>query len=88
MWYDCCINCCKYFETLNMKGHPMIEAKFVCPKCSANIITTRPDALLLERCPACGSHMWDFYDLMMAEAVKKRVFRNQYQRSRVRVHTN
>ncbi len=66
----------------------MIEARFICPECSAIIVTMRPDALLWERCPACGSHTWDFYDLMMAEAVKPRVSRGRYQRSSVRMHTH
>jgi Zn finger protein HypA/HybF involved in hydrogenase expression len=77
----------KHFETTYVKGHSMIEAKFICPGCSAIIVTTRPDVLLWERCPACGSHMWDLYDLMMAEAVKSRVSRSYYQKSSVRVHT-
>jgi hypothetical protein len=83
--------CCKDLEikTPYVKGDCMVEAKFVCPECSAIVVTTRPDCLLWERCPACGSHVWDIYDLMMAEVVKSRAYYRQYQyeKSSVRIHT-
>lgn len=48
------------------------ETKLICPECSAVIITKHPEIILWERCPACNSHIWDDYDLMMAEVLPER----------------
>jgi hypothetical protein len=31
------------------------------------VITWHPESIIWERCPACMTHKWDRYDLMMAE---------------------
>jgi uncharacterized Zn finger protein len=54
------------------KDKPMTEFKLTCPECSATVITAFPEAMIWERCPACGSYVWETYDLMMAEVVSKR----------------
>ncbi len=46
---------------------PMVKFQVICPECRAAVVTTHPEALVWERCPACGRHIWDWYDTMMAE---------------------
>lgn len=45
--------------------------KIICPECSAWIVTANPESLIWERCPACCHHLWDTYDILMAEIVTK-----------------
>ncbi len=52
-----------------MDRKPNIETKLICPECSAVVITPHPEIVLWERCPACSSHVWDDFDLMMAETI-------------------
>ena len=47
----------------------MADFKIMCPKCFAMVITSHPEAMIWERCPACRRHVWETYDLMMAEVV-------------------
>jgi Zn finger protein HypA/HybF involved in hydrogenase expression len=54
---------------MNKKSKNHIEARLICPECSAVVITPRPEVLIWERCPGCGSHVWDSDDLLMAEIV-------------------
>jgi hypothetical protein len=36
------------------------------------IVTPHPEVLVWERCPGCKSHIWDTYDLMLAEVTVDR----------------
>ncbi len=49
---------------------PMIKFQIICPECRAAVVTAHPEALVCERCPGCGRHIWDRYDTMMAEEVR------------------
>ena len=49
-----------------------VEAKLICPECSATIISMMPEALIWEKCPCCSKHIWDKYDLLMAETVLRK----------------
>jgi Zn-finger nucleic acid-binding protein len=55
-----------------IRQRTITEAKLICPECSAMIVTSFPEAVLWERCPECGTHVWDIYDLMMAETVSEK----------------
>jgi len=46
----------------------MLKFKLICPQCGASVITSTPEAMVWERCPYCGHHVWDQYDVMMADA--------------------
>jgi Zn-finger nucleic acid-binding protein len=50
----------------------MADFKIMCPKCFAMVVTAHPEAMIWERCPACRRHVWETYDLMMAEVVVDR----------------
>lgn len=57
----------------------MINFEIFCPECGAIlIVTSHPDTVICEPCPACKSHIWDAYDLMMAEAMPARPFRGEH----------
>jgi Zn-finger nucleic acid-binding protein len=45
----------------------MVKFRLICPVCDAVIITSSPEALVWEQCPACRKHIWDVYDAMMAD---------------------
>ena len=47
----------------------MIKFQVICPECGATVVTTRLEALFLERCPECGLHTWDKYDALMADII-------------------
>jgi len=47
----------------------MAEYKIICPKCFATVVTSHPEAMIWELCPACRRHVWEANDLMMAEMV-------------------
>lgn len=45
----------------------MLKFRLICPDCNAVIITSSPEAMVWERCPACRTHIWDRYDALMAD---------------------
>jgi len=45
-----------------------MKFKVNCPECNAVIITELPQAIIWEHCPSCKNHIWDQYDILMAEA--------------------
>ena len=51
------------------KGKSMADYKIICPKCFATVLTSHPEAMIWELCPACRRHVWEAPDLMMAEVV-------------------
>lgn len=46
----------------------MLKFKLTCPDCGAAVVTSSPEAMVWERCPSCGYHSWDQYDVLMADA--------------------
>jgi Zn-finger nucleic acid-binding protein len=48
----------------------MVKFQLICPECRAAVVTVHPEALVWERCPGCGQHIWDRYDTMMAEELR------------------
>lgn len=48
----------------------MVKFQVTCPECRAAVVTAHPEALVWERCPGCGRHIWDRYDALMAEEVR------------------
>ena len=69
-------------KELGAKKSAEIETKLTCPECFAIIVTPFPEAIIWERCPACRAHVWDSYDLMLAERV-----RNYEETGRVHTYT-
>lgn len=47
----------------------MVKFQVICPECRAAVVTAHPEALVWERCPACGRHIWDRYDALMADVL-------------------
>ena len=47
--------------------HSIDKFKLTCPDCGAVVITDSPKALTWELCPACRRHIWDAYDVLMAD---------------------
>lgn len=45
----------------------MAKFKITCPDCGTVVLTTSPLGVIWELCPGCRHHIWDIYDLMMAE---------------------
>jgi hypothetical protein len=45
----------------------MNRFKIICPECGAIILTLHPVAIVWERCPGCKRHVWDKYDVLMAD---------------------
>ena len=45
----------------------MLKFKITCPGCGVVVATSFPDAILWERCPGCHHHIWDSYDLLLAD---------------------
>jgi hypothetical protein len=45
----------------------IIKFKISCPECGASVLITRPEAITWEWCSECRSHVWDMYDVLMAE---------------------
>ncbi len=45
----------------------MLKFKITCPKCGVVVATSFPDALIWERCPGCRVHVWERYDVLMAD---------------------
>jgi len=54
----------------------MVRFRMICPDCSAVILTSSPEAMVWEHCPACGNHVWDACDLMMTEVETERFAEN------------
>lgn len=71
-----------------MKQKPATETKLICPECSAVVVTSRPEVLIWERCPGCKSHIWDTYDMMMAERESGRHGRNGNMHAAMGLHNN
>lgn len=47
----------------------MPKFRLICPECGAAVLTSHPEAVVWELCPACRKHMWDLYDARMADRV-------------------
>ena len=45
----------------------MAQFKITCPECSGEIVTKYPEIMLWELCPRCRNHVWDRYDMWMAD---------------------
>ncbi len=45
----------------------MNEYRLTCPECGAALYARIPEAVIWERCPACRKHIWDIYDVRMAD---------------------
>ena len=65
----------------------MIDLTITCPECSAVIVTSDPEIMICDRCPACKSHIWDAYDLMMAEVSQSSLICREHAPI-AEVHTN
>jgi len=49
----------------------MVKYRLTCPECNASLIALYPEAALWERCPGCLKHIWDIYDMKMADAIRE-----------------
>jgi hypothetical protein len=49
----------------------MTQYRLICHHCGATIITACPEEVMWELCTGCKSHLWDIYDLMMAEVTRE-----------------
>ena len=45
----------------------MTKFRITCPDCGAVVITAEPQSAVWELCPGCKQHIWDVYDVLMAE---------------------
>jgi hypothetical protein len=52
--------------------HSIHKFKMTCPDCEAVVITDSPEVLTWELCPSCRRHVWDSYDVLMAEVYSSR----------------
>ncbi len=50
----------------------MSKYRLICPECSAVVIAEYREAVVWELCPGCRCHVWDEYDVLMAEMVRYR----------------
>ncbi len=41
--------------------------QIICPECGVAVVTERLEAIVWERCPGCMRHIWDRYDVLMAD---------------------
>jgi Zn-finger nucleic acid-binding protein len=55
-----------------MRRSSIDKFKMTCPDCGAVVITDSPKALTWELCPSCRRHIWDAYDVLMAEVYSSR----------------
>ena len=42
--------------------------RIICPDCGGAIVTAYPEAMIWELCPVCMRHIWDRYDVWLADA--------------------
>jgi Zn-finger nucleic acid-binding protein len=47
--------------------HPINKFKIMCPECGVAVVTANPKMLIWELCPSCRHHVWDMYDVLLAE---------------------
>jgi len=66
----------------------MVKFRLICPVCDAVIITSSPEALVWERCPACRKHIWDTYDAMMADVTTEKNNDSKRMGASVRMYSN
>jgi len=66
----------------------MANFKIMCPKCFAMVITAHPEAMMWELCPGCRRHVWEAYDLMMAEMVVEEASTRGKAGNILRLHNN
>lgn len=66
----------------------MSKYRLICPECGAVVITTSPEAVVWELCPGCRSHMWDVYDVMMAEVTIQEFVDSKRLNAALRPHSN
>ena len=45
----------------------MAQFTIICPECGCGLVTSYPEAMIWELCPRCRNHVWDRYDVWMAE---------------------
>lgn len=45
----------------------MVKFKLTCPMCGAVTVTAYPNAVIWDKCPGCKSHLWDDFDILMAD---------------------
>jgi len=65
----------------------MLNFEIYCPECGESVIvTSHPDVVVCDRCPACKSHIWDAYDLMMAEAAPTKLPLGEHMHMRARTN--
>lgn len=41
--------------------------KVTCPECGVAVVTAYLEALVWEHCPGCRRHIWDRYDMLLAD---------------------
>ena len=46
----------------------MTQYRITCPDCGGAIVTAYPEAMIWELCPVCMRHIWDRYDVWLADA--------------------
>ena len=49
---------------------PRARYRMICPECGAAVLTSYPEAVVWEMCPACKHHVWDIFDARMADKVQ------------------
>ena len=45
----------------------MTQYRITCPDCGGAIVTAYPEAMVWELCPVCRRHIWDRYDVWLAD---------------------
>ena len=66
-WHPDCFN--QHGKQANHREGTMSKYRLTCPECNAIVITADPEAVIWERCPGCRMHVWERYDVLMAERV-------------------
>lgn len=47
----------------------MTRYRIICPDCGVAFITAHRLSAVWEVCPACRHHMWDLYDVLLADLI-------------------
>jgi hypothetical protein len=66
----------------------MTKFKIICPECGTTLIVGAPEAALWELCPGCRRHIWETYDMLMAEVVVAEPYTAANRGTIARLHIN
>lgn len=66
----------------------MNKFKITCPECGSEVVTACPQAVIWELCPSCRHHVWDGYDVMLAEVVNEKYVDSKRESAAMRLHSN